>query len=226
LTPRGRFITLEGGEGTGKSTQSARLAGWLRGQGIDVIETREPGGSPGAESLRAVLLDTEPDAWDAITEALIITAARRDHLKQTIKPALQRGTWVICDRFADSTTAYQGHGHGLDMAALEMLYDLAAGPFAPDLTLILDMDPGAALARTEVRGSGNRFERMGPAFHHRVHLGFLDIASREPDRCELVSADGTPDDVTARLQGVMVRHMAAWADAEATIDEEDPDHAC
>lgn len=208
---RGRFITLEGGEGTGKSTQAARLATVLRNRGLEVIETREPGGSPGAERLRAVLLDGPTDGWDPIAEALIISAARRSHLQETIKPALARGAWVVCDRFADSTMAYQGFGHGVDAGALETLYDLVAGPFLPDLTLILDLDPDTALARAEARGGANRFERLGPTFHHRVNLGFLDIASRESERCALVSAQGTIDDVTGRLQAVLEARMADWA---------------
>ena len=217
---RGRFITLEGGEGTGKSTQAARLATLMRDCGLEVIETREPGGSPGAERLRAVLLDGPTDGWDPIAEALIISAARRSHLEETVKPALARGAWVVCDRFADSTMAYQGFGHGVDAGALEMLYDLVAGPFLPDLTLILDLDPRTALARAEARGGVNRFERLGTAFHHRVNLGFLDIASRDPERCALVSAQGTADDVTTRLKAVLEARMADWA--ADTLDDTEP----
>ncbi len=221
MTGRGRFVTLEGGEGTGKSTQAECLAAWLRAKGLEVVKTREPGGSDGAERLRAVLLDAEPATWDPMTEALIVSAARRNHLEQTIKPALARGAWVVCDRFADSTTAYQGHGHGVNLAALDVLYDLAAGPFLPDLTLVLDLDPATALARTGTRGTTNRFERLPPAFHHRVQLGFLDIASREADRCELVSAEGSVDVVAARVQVIVARRMAGWARAGARADGSD-----
>nr|WP_092782100.1 dTMP kinase [Rhodospira trueperi] len=214
-TPRGRFITFEGGEGMGKSTQARRLAEVLREQGLSVVETREPGGAEGAERLRNVLLEAPAECWDSISEALIVSAARRNHLRHTIRPALDKGAWVVCDRFVDSTTAYQGHGHGVDLENLEYLYDLAAGPFGPDLTLILNMDPDEGLARARSRGVVTRFEILDRDFHHRVNLGFLAIARREPERCVLVDADGDEDTVAARVLSVVRERMRSWAlDAE------------
>jgi dTMP kinase len=222
---RGRFITFEGGEGMGKSTQARRLAEVLRERGLSVVETREPGGAEGAERLRNILLDATAECWDPMSEALIVSAARRNHLRHTIRPALDKGAWVICDRFADSTTAYQGYGHGVDCESLEYLYDLAAGPFGPDLTVILNMDPDAGLARARSRGVVTRFEILDRDFHHRVNLGFLSIAGREPERCVIVDADGEEDAVAARVLSAVEERMRAWAlDAEAVegpANEED-----
>ncbi|MQX36979.1 dTMP kinase [Roseospira navarrensis] len=213
---RGRFITLEGGEGAGKSTQARRLATALRGHGLEVIETREPGGAPGAEHLRAALFeDPAGDRWDAVSEALILAAARRNHIRHTIRPALERGAWVVCDRFADSTTAYQGYGHGVSLETLEMLYDLAAGPFTPDLTLILDVPARFGLSRAAARGVVNRFEGLDLGFHERVHLGFHEIAAIDPERCALIDAMGDEDTVAARVMATMDARMAQWtADAD------------
>jgi len=213
---RGRFITLEGGEGAGKSTQACYLADWLRVRGHKVLETREPGGCWGAEALRGLLIDP-PDGthWDPVGEALILSAARRDHLRQVIWPALDQGTWVICDRFADSTVAYQGYGHGIPLDTLETLYDLVAGPFAPDLTLILDLDPVVGLARARSRGALTRFERLDAAFHGRVRAGFLDIARRTPERCAVIAADGEEEVVTRRTLDALEASMRTWAEDEA-----------
>jgi dTMP kinase len=202
---RGRFVTFEGGEGAGKSTQVRRLADALRAAGVPVRLTREPGGSPGAEEIRALLVSGETGRWDPLTEALLISAARRDHLRRTVLPALEAGEWVLCDRFADSTTAYQGHGHGLGREATEVLYGLVAGEFRPDLTLILDVPVEAGLARAAARAGGegrggaaeDRYERMGRDFHQRLREGFLDIARREPGRCAVVDASRGPDEVAA-----------------------------
>ncbi len=213
----GRFITFEGGEGVGKSTQVRLLAEALRKRGIDVITTREPGGSPGAEHIRRLLVEGDPERWDVITEALLLTAARHEHLRVTIWPALKRGTWVISDRFADSTIAYQGYGHRESQQVLRQLYQIAAGKFEPDLTLILDLpvdeglrrasDQGALSFREEpssddggllraARGGGEgRFERMTRAFHERLRKGFLEIAEQNPSRCVVVSAAGSVPDV-------------------------------
>jgi len=207
---RGRFITLEGGEGAGKSTQASRLAAWVREQGHRVVETREPGGSPGGEILRDVLVNAEADRWDAVGEALILSAARRDHLRQVIWPALRDGQWVICDRFADSTRAYQGYGHGLSAEALDILYELVAGPFGPDLTLILDMDPREGLRRARSRGPLTRFETLDIEFHSRVRLGFQEIAGREPERCSIIEADSDADTVTARILGCVRERIETW----------------
>ena len=199
----GRFITLEGGEGAGKTTQLRRLADALRADGHDVLSTREPGGSAGAEEIRALIVSGEPGRWDPVTEALLLYAARRDHLERTIRPALAAGRWVLCDRFADSTMAYQGYGHGLGRAAVEDLHRTAIGDFRPDLTLILDLPVETGLRRAAERaGQGtaeDRFERMGRAFHQRLRDGFLDIARQDPDRCRVIDADRDADAVAADL---------------------------
>jgi dTMP kinase len=192
-----RFITFEGGEGSGKSTQVARLVDALSHAGIPVLRTREPGGSPGAEEIRGLLVGGDTARWDAVGEALLVSAARRDHLVTTILPALAAGTWVVCDRFADSTMAYQGYAGGADRAALAALYRLVAGDFAPDLTLILDLPVAVGLARARVRATSgeDRFERMGIAFHEKLRAGFLEIARSEPNRCVVIDATATVDEV-------------------------------
>jgi dTMP kinase len=198
--PRGRFITLEGGEGAGKSTQIARLADALAKSGIKVRTTREPGGSPAAETIRKLLVEGEPGRWRPLTEALLHFAARKEHLDAVIRPALEAGEWIISDRFADSTMAYQGYGHGLGRETIASLYKLAVGDFAPDLTLILDIPVDAGLGRTQGRNHvENRYERMDRAFHERVREGFLEIARSEPRRCVVIEAAGNLDDVTARI---------------------------
>ncbi len=189
----GRFITLEGGEGGGKSTQIRRLAAWLETRVDDVVLTREPGGSPGAEQIRELLVDGDVRRWDPLGEALLHFAARRDHLVTTILPALQRGAWVLSDRFADSTVAYQGYGHGVDRTALAELYRICVGTLKPDLTLILDLPVATGLARAAGRAAGeDRYERMDKEFHERLRRGFLEIAGNEPERCAVI--DATPDE--------------------------------
>lgn len=203
MSPRGRFITLEGGEGAGKSTQIGLLAAYLRGQGREVVTSREPGGSPGAEMIRKLLVEGPADAWDGATEALLMFAARRDHLVRTVWPAIERGAWVISDRFADSTRAYQGHGHGFPMAQVESLYKVAVGDFAPDLTLILDLPVETGLARAAARrGVETRFESLGSGFHERVRAGFRAIAEAEPKRCALIDATGDVDTVHRAIVAV------------------------
>ena len=196
MNSRGRFITLEGGEGAGKSTQIGLLAAFLRGQGKEVVTSREPGGSPGAEMIRKLLVEGPADAWDGPTEALLMFAARRDHLVRTVWPALERGAWVISDRFADSTRAYQGHGHGFPMDRIEQLYRVAVGDFAPNLTLILDLPVEIGLARAaQRRGVETRFEGLGAGFHERVRAGFRAIVEADPKRCALIDANGDVDSV-------------------------------
>ncbi|HTH16074.1 MAG TPA: dTMP kinase [Magnetospirillum sp.] len=193
---RGRFITFEGGEGAGKSTQLKMLAEALARAGIEVVTTREPGGSKGAEAIRALLVTGEVDRWDAETEALLHSAARRDHLVKTVWPALERGAWVVCDRFADSTLAYQGYGHGLSKDFITGLTRLVLGDFTPDLTLILDLPVEEGLKRAGGRGGAeDRYERMGTAFHERLRQGFLDIAARDPGRCAVIDATADVDTV-------------------------------
>jgi dTMP kinase len=209
----GKFITFEGGEGAGKSTQIKRLATALENSGLSVTSTREPGGSPGAETIRGLLLDTAAD-WDAPTEALLHFAARADHFTTRIAPALRKGDWVICDRFADSTRAYQGYGLGLSMDAIETLYNVALGDFAPDLTVILDVPVEIGMQRMNARdGDPDRYERMDTAFHERLRQGFLDIAAKNPDRCDVIDANTDMDTVTARIFDCVARRLGVTLQA-------------
>lgn len=204
----GKFITFEGGEGAGKSTQIRLLADYLRSRGMAVAVTREPGGSPGAEAIRKLLVEGATDAWDGTTEALLMFAARRDHLVRTIRPALQSGSWVISDRFADSTRAYQGDGHGFDLEQIEVLYRLAVGDFAPDLTIVLDLPVEAGLARATARNdTETRFERLGVAFHQRVRDGFLRIAAAAPQRCVVIDADAAIEAVQERVRQAVAARL-------------------
>lgn len=201
---RGHFITLEGGEGAGKSTQVKRLAAALSERGVEVVQTREPGGTPGAEDIRALLVTGDPGRWDAMTETLLHYAARRAHVEKTVKPALMRGAWVISDRFADSTMAYQGYAGSVGREAVAGLHRLVLGDFAPDLTLVLDLPVETGLARAKARMQGSsqaedRYERMGLAFHESLRAAFHEIAAREPERCRLIDAAGSPDQVAAAL---------------------------
>jgi len=204
---RGRFITFEGGEGAGKSTQIALLATWLRRREIDPLLTREPGGAPGAEEIRRLLVTGGSERWDGVSEALLHYAARREHLLRTIEPALASGRWVLCDRFADSTMAYQGYGHGLGRRWLTRLHGLVVGDFAPDLTLVLDLPVEQGLARAGARaGNETRYEQMELGFHRRLRQGFRDIARREPKRCRLIDAAGdVPSVAEAVLKAVAQR---------------------
>jgi dTMP kinase len=202
---RGLFITLEGGEGSGKSTQSKRLQAILESEGHSVVITREPGGSPGAEAVRSLLVTGATDRWDGMTEALLLFAARRDHVERTIKPALDRGAIVICDRFTDSTMAYQGYGHDLGREPVEQLNKIALNDFKPDITLILDLAVEEGLKRAVSRGGDEqRYEDMDIAFHHRLREGFLDISKRDPNRCHIIDATGSEEDVASRLQSVVL----------------------
>ncbi len=199
----GRFITLEGGEGAGKSTQVRLLAQALRSRGYQVVVTREPGGSPGAEEIRNLLVTGPTGRWSAMTEALLHFAARRDHLERTIWPALEQGAWVISDRFADSTLAYQGYGLGLNQDIIILLYANVIGEFYPDLTLILDLPAESGLGRARTRGPVDRYEEMEILFHRRLRLGFLDIAAHDPHRCAVIDAEEPEHCVaTAILQAV------------------------
>lgn len=200
----GKFITLEGGEGAGKSTQVSWLAARLERAGHTVCITREPGGAPGAEAIRELLVTGDPERWDAATETLLHYAARRSHLTDTIRPALARGEWVVCDRFADSTLAYQGYVGGVDKGFISEIYAQVAGDLTPDLTLILDLPPEVGLARAQARGGGeDRYERMGLNFHRRLRAAFLEIAAKEPERCMVVDADGDIETVAARIKSAV-----------------------
>jgi len=205
---RGRFITLEGGEGGGKSTQARRLAAWLEAAVGEVVLTREPGGSPGAEQIRGLLVDGDVRRWDPVSEALLHCAARRDHLVTTILPALTRGAWVVSDRFADSTMAYQGFGHGVDRSVLADLYRFCAGTLKPDLTLVLDLPVAQGLARAAGRAAGgDRYERMDRNFHERLRQGFLEIARNEPERCVVIDATHDEDAVHAAIITAVDAHL-------------------
>ena len=205
----GRFITFEGGEGAGKSTQLKRLVARLEAAGREVVATREPGGSPGAESIRDLVLKGAADRWSPVTETLLMYAARRDHVERIIRPALERGAWVVCDRFADSTRAYQGAAGGVDPAFIAAMETYVLEHTRPDLTLIFDMPVDVGLQRAHERaGSEMRFESKGLAFHERLREGFLAIARAEPDRCAIVDASGTLDDVEAAVWAAIESRLA------------------
>jgi dTMP kinase len=201
----GRFITLEGGEGVGKSTQLRALAEALRASGLDVVTTREPGGSPGAEAIRGLLLDGPDDGWGPEAEALLFAAARTDHLDKIIRPAILSGKWVLCDRFVDSSLAYQGLAGGLGLEAVRWINGFGIGEWFPDRTLVLIADEGADRAKARDAEGSDRIGRRSAEYHEAVVEGFRTVATAEPDRVRLVDASGTPEEVTARL-------LAALAD--------------
>jgi dTMP kinase len=208
---RGRFITLEGGEGAGKSTQARLIADWLRAAGIEVVTTREPGGSPGAEAIRHVLLSGAAQPFGQEAEAVLFAAARADHVDRVIAPALARGAWVVCDRFIDSTRVYQGMVGQVPMALLHRLEHVAIGAVVPDLTLVLDVPVELGQARVEQRrgaGAADRFETEGPAFHKALRAGFRALAAREPQRIVLVDASAAPDIVHGRIRAVIEDRLA------------------
>ena len=197
---RGRFITFEGGEGAGKSTQVQRLAARLKADGREVVTTREPGGSPGAESIRDLVLRGDADRWSPLTETLLMYAARRDHIERTIQPALDRGAWVICDRFADSTRAYQGGAGGVDRRVIDMLEKSVLDGLSPDLTLVFDLPVEIGLERAEARaGAEMRFESKGREFHERLRKAFRIIAEVNARRYVLIDATASMDAVEASI---------------------------
>ncbi|WP_300582373.1 dTMP kinase [Marivita sp.] len=203
MSRSGLFVSFEGIDGSGKSTQSRMLADRLRAEGVDVIHTREPGGSPGAEEIRALVLQGDPDRWSAETEILLFTAARRDHLERTIQPALEAGKVVICDRFADSTRMYQGLSRGNLRAKVDALHDLMIG-VEPDLTLLIDMDPETGLSRAKARNTvEERFEDFGASLQEAMRAGFLALAKEYADRFRVIDgardADSVAEDVWAAV---------------------------
>ena len=203
-----QFITLEGGEGTGKSTQAKRLAAKLGERGISTVVTREPGGSPGAEQIRDLFVHGEPGRWSALTETLLVFAARVDHVEKTIRPALTSGKWVICDRFTDSTYAYQGAARGTDREIIRRVQSAAIGDFKPALTLVLDLPFAVGLERAKGRpGSENRFEKFDTEFHEKLRQAFIDIARRNGDRCVLLDAAGSEDDVAELIWQTVVKRF-------------------
>lgn len=204
---RGRFISIEGGEGAGKSTQVGLLAAALERAGISVLATREPGGSPGGEAIRRLLLEGEGERWDAIGEALLLVAARSDHVTRVVAPALAQGMWVVSDRFADSTLAYQGYGKGVPLADLAALHRFALGDFAPDLTLILDLPVEIGIARAAARSAADRFESLGREFHVRLRQGYRQIAAENPARCVLIDASGEPQTVHRAVVAIVEKSL-------------------
>jgi dTMP kinase len=200
---RGRFITLEGGEGAGKSVQRDRLVQALRAAGLETVATREPGGSPSAEAVRELLLAHETD-WQPLSEALLHAAARSQHLAETVRPALEAGRWVVSDRFSDSTRAYQGWGQGVALQTLDQLEAMVVADTRPDLTIMLDLAPEVGLARAEGRGQGaDRYEAMDQAFHQRLRAGYRAIAAAAPERCVLIDASGSEDAVAAEIRSAV-----------------------
>jgi dTMP kinase len=197
----GPFITFEGGEGAGKSTQIKRLAEYFKAQGRDVILTREPGGTPAAEDVRGLLVNGEPGRYSSTAEALLNYAARDDHLRGVIRPALSAGKTVLCDRFIDSTRAYQSVAGDCPLALIEALEREVVGETMPNLTFIFDLDPMLGLARAQKRGAGveDRYERKGLAFHAALRGGFLEIANQEPRRCVVLDASNPVEQVWADL---------------------------
>jgi dTMP kinase len=196
---RGKFITLEGGEGVGKSTQVQALADSLRSRGIDVVETREPGGSEGAEKIRELLLNGPQERWEARTEALLFAAARADHVDKVIRPSILSGKWVLSDRFVDSSLAYQGGGGGLGVEVVRAINAFGIGEWFPDRTLVLSLDEGAERARARDSGGSDRIGGRPDDYHHKVELAFRLIAAEERERVKLIDASGAPDEVTQRL---------------------------
>ena len=218
---KGKFISFEGGEGGGKSTQLKLLATALQESGIDVLETREPGGSPDAELIRTLLVEGETDRWDAQTETLLHFAARRDHLNKVILPALNKGQWVLTDRYADSTMAYQGYGHGVSKKAIHGFYQFIAGNKQPDLTIILDLPAAEGLARADVRANEkaskiqqkeDRYERMGLEFHSRLRDGFLDIARKNKKRCMVIDATKSIEEIQTNIRKLVFKRFRLATD--------------
>ncbi len=208
---RGLFITLEGGEGAGKTTQARRLKDYIERQNRHVVLTREPGGVPEAEKIRDLLVQGTGGAWTPMAETALFFAARQMHVENLIKPELHRGSVVICDRFTDSTRAYQGYGHGFPLEKIEALDDLIVNKFEPDITFIFDLPVTEGLKRSMAqknRASGaestdDRFEKLDTAFHERMRQGFLKIAEANPGRCHVIDASRTPDEIFAQLCGIV-----------------------
>lgn len=205
---RGRFITFEGGEGAGKTTQARLLAERLRERGIDTVQTREPGGSPGAEEIRAIAVSGDAERWSARTETLLMYASRSDHLERKILPALEEGKWVVCDRFADSSRAYQGAGGGAPDSLIEALDEHVVGDNQPNLTVVFDIPVEVGLERAFGRGLfETRFESKGLEFHQKLREGFLAVAERHPERCVVLDATGEVEEVAERLWAVVEERL-------------------
>ena len=209
MAGRAKFITLEGGEGAGKSTQARLLKQRLEDRGHRVRLTREPGGSPGAEEIRRLLVEGEPDRWTPLSETLLFLAARADHIDRIIRPVLDAGEWVICDRFSDSTFVYQGVARGLGIEKVRAMQKQALGAFEPDLTLLIDLDPAAGLARAKARDvTASRFERFDLDFHAKLRAAFRALAAEEPQRCAMVDGGQTPEQVSRAIWQVTEQRLS------------------
>lgn len=208
---RGKFIAFEGGEGAGKSTQARLLAAALEARGLTCVVTREPGGTPGAETIRALLLGTDGEGWHPRAEALLFAAARSDHVERLIKPALEAGTWVICDRFVDSSRAYQGGAGGLGDSDVMLLHQVGSQGLLPDLTMLVEVSPAVAAARTQAR-DGENADRIGGRdadYHARVAAGFARIADAEPARFARINGDGSPEAVADQVLAAIIPLMSS-----------------
>jgi dTMP kinase len=217
--PRGRFITFEGGEGAGKSTQARLLAHRLEGAGVKAIVTREPGGSPQAEAIRSVLLSGQAAGLGPLGEAVLFGAARLDHIDTLIRPALARGDWVVCDRFADSTRAYQGAAGKAEPELIAALEEIVVGSVRPDLTILMDLPPETGLERAQRRAAGaqaDRFEGETLAFHEALRDAFLEIAREQPDRVRIVDATGTIEDIADAVWTIVCEKFPALAETNRT----------
>lgn len=215
---RGLFVTLEGGDGAGKTTLIQGLSRHLAAEGHRLTVTREPGGTEGAEAIRHLLITGSGDRWEPLAEVLLLYAARLDHVRRVILPALAAGGIVLCDRFADSTLAYQGYGHGLDHEVIATVRRQTLGDFGPDQTLILDLSPEQGLERTSTRrGDEHRFEQMERAFHERLRQGFLSIAANEPQRCSVIDATQAAESVLQQALAVLAPHLPVPAGAAGAV---------
>ena len=205
---RGKFITLEGGEGAGKSTQVRELVAFLKSRAVEAIATREVGGTPGAEEIRTLWLDKSEGNWDPMTELLLTMAARREHLVNTVWPALDKGVWVVSDRFVDSARVYQGVGLQLGLEKVDTIYAQIAGQFWPDMTLLLDTPVDIGLERMASRhGQDDRYQRKNKAFHEKLRNGFLDLAKKEPQRISVIDASQDQASVSLAIQSSVVKHF-------------------
>lgn len=206
----GRLITFEGGEGAGKSSSMDFAADWLRGRGLEVVLSREPGGTPLAEEIRELLLQPREETLAPDAELLLVFAARAQHVQTVIRPALEKGQWVLCDRFTDATYAYQGGGHGMDQKRIALLEDLVQDGLRPDLTLLFDLPVAQGLERAGKRSSPDRYEQSGLAFLERVRQAYLARAEAQPSRFRVLDASGTPEQVRSQLEQALSDALEAW----------------
>lgn len=220
---RGRFITFEGGDGSGKSTQAVLLESYLKEKNINCLRTREPGGSPGAELIRDLILQGDVARWDALTEYLLFSAARRDHIIRTVKPALEKGVWVICDRFIDSSRVYQGMVQGLSDFTVDTIYETISEGLQPDLTFIFDIPVEEGLQRADSRQSlENRFERKGHAFHEKVRQSFLSLANKNPDQYHVLDASVSIESLKLSVQEAVRLRLIEEESAVSVSDFSSP----